>query len=107
MSPGPHFAMDPSAAESARRSGEALLRHKTAYLGRVAAGLLAEHERLAPEVRLLTYAEVESLWSEAVAPQFPTFACMQDGDGTVPPESRWHANWRVPKARRAGFDPGR
>ena len=96
--PGPHFAMDPSAAESSRRSGDALLRHKTAYLGRVAAGLLAEHERLAPKARLLTYAEVESLWSEVVAPQFPTFSCMQDGDGTVPPDSRWHANWRVPKA---------
>ena len=63
--------MDPSAAESARRSGDALLRHKTAYLGRVAAGLLAEHERLAPKARLLTYADVESLWSEVVAPPVP------------------------------------
>ena len=50
------------------------------------------------DARLRTYADVEALWSEVVAPEFPTFACMQDGDGTVPPDSRWHANWRVPKA---------
>ena len=65
----------------------------------------AAFEPLAPEVRLLTYAEIESLWSEVVAPQFPTFACMQDGDSTVPPDSRWHANWRVPKPSPSDLRP--
>ena len=32
-----------------------------------------------------------------VSSQFPTFACMQDGGGKVPPDSHWHTNWRVPK----------
>ena len=42
--PEPHFPMDPIAPRpAAHRRG--VLRHKTGYLGRVAAGLLAEHAR--------------------------------------------------------------
>lgn len=98
--PGPHFAMGDNAREADRRRGEAMIRHKAAHLAKEAARLLAEHDGARPAPRLTTYAAVERLWHEVVAPALPAFSCMKGSGFTVPAHSVWHANWQVPEGLR-------
>ncbi|MCC6729981.1 MAG: creatininase family protein [Chthonomonadales bacterium] len=98
--PGPHFAMGANARESDRRVGERMVADEVRWLGDRARELLAEYERAAPERRLSTFDDVERVWEEVVRPAVPGFRSMRQSwreEDTVPPESRWHANWRVPE----------
>jgi creatinine amidohydrolase len=97
--PGPHFAMGPTAREADRRIGERMIEAQAEALAEIARTLLADCARLRPEHRLLTFEAVERLWDEVVHPAIKSFKTMQDdcvGNRSLPPESRWYPNWRVP-----------
>lgn len=97
---GTHFAMGRNAYESDRRTGERMVADEVRYLGAKAKELLAEFERVSPARKLLTFDDVERLWTEVVRPAFPTFRTMQENfsDNPLPPKtSRWAANMAVPK----------
>ena len=97
---GPHFAMGANARESDRRIGERMVADEVRWLGEKARELLAEFDRLRPEQRLRTFAEVEELWVTAVRPRLPDFLTMRqemEGREPPPPGSVWRANWEVPE----------
>ncbi len=97
--PGSHLAMGPNVREANRRVGERMVADEVRWLGAKARELRAEYERARPAHTLRTFGDVERVWREVVEPALPGFMTMQDawGEGDdVPPESRWHANWRVP-----------
>lgn len=97
--PGPHFAMGGTAHQSDRRVGERMVQDEVAYLGELAERLLADYQRLAPDHKLRTWADVERLWAETVRPEFPNFLTMNElrpSDEPVPEDSVWYANWHLP-----------
>lgn len=97
--PGPHFAMGPNARESNRKVGERMVADEVRSLGEKARELLAAYDREQPRHTLRTFEDVERLLDTLVRPALPTFLTMQNdwqGREGPPPESRWHANWRVP-----------
>ncbi|MCB1487374.1 MAG: creatininase family protein [Bauldia sp.] len=100
--PGPHFAMGPDAYEANRLAGQAMVERQVAFLAATATELVAEFDRLSPTTRLSSFADVEAMWAEAVAPTLPDFLSMQrDPHGTgiaVPETSRWAVNWTPPAA---------
>lgn len=95
---GKYFAMGRDAHQANRQVGERMVRDEVEYLGRKAAELLAEYDRLKPAHRLRTYRDVENFWRDKVEPELPDFACMKecfcDPPATVPPGSVWFENWR-------------
>jgi creatinine amidohydrolase/Fe(II)-dependent formamide hydrolase-like protein len=93
------FAMGHNARESDRRVGERMLEDEVRWLGKKAAELLADHDRVQPAPKLCTYEDVEKVWESVIKPVLKTFHTMQDldeGQEPVPEDSIWHANWRVP-----------
>ncbi len=96
---GPDFAMAANIYEANRRVGERMVAEAVDWLGRKADELLAEFERVRPNVRMDTFAAVERFWDREVRPILPGFMTMQDlweGQEPVPPDSCWYGNWHVP-----------
>ena len=97
--PGPHFAMGQHVPASDRRTGERMTDDIVEWLGAVAKRLLAEYGEARPEHTPLTYGDIERIWATEVRPRFSEFSSMKDlaeGQEPPPPDSPWHANWRVP-----------
>ena len=98
----PHFALGPTARGANRVEGERMARDIAAYLGERAADLRAQFAANPPTVRLQTFAQVESLWAELVAPRLGELETMREwsdlpGAASEPSAtSRWHANWPIP-----------
>ncbi len=97
--PGPHFAMGANARLSDRRTGERMVADEVRYLGEKAKELLAAYDRERPRHTLRTYEDVERLWETVVRPALKDFKTMQDTwttQDTIPEDSVWYPNWRVP-----------
>jgi creatinine amidohydrolase len=96
---GTFFAMGPDARAATRIAGERMVARQVDWLGGKARELVADFDRIAPSVRLRSFADVEVLWREVVEPALPTFQSMQlDPQGTsrsVPGQSRWAINWKA------------
>lgn len=97
--PGPHFAMGTNASESNRLAGERMVSAQVNWFERKVAELLAEYNSLQPAHSFKTFEQVEQIWESVVRPELPNFKTMQDTwtDESVPSDSPWFANWRVPK----------
>ncbi|NQT50455.1 hypothetical protein HQ576_00305, partial [bacterium] len=55
---------------------------------------------LTPERRIRTFGDVETFWRQEMEPDLADWASMQDlrpEQPPPPPDSQWHANWRVPR----------
>lgn len=101
--PGPHWAMGSDAPLADRRVGEEMAEAEVAHLVAKASELLSAYERIGPGHTLLTFGDVEELWETLVRPALPRFAAYEElwmGQG-VPEDSRWYANWRLPKRASA------
>lgn len=98
--PGCHWAMGGNARESDRRVGERMVADEVRWLGEKARELREEYGRLKPRHTLLTFDDVEKLWETTVRPELKSFKSMQERwegqTDELPPDSLWHANWRVP-----------
>jgi len=97
--PGKHLAMGRNVRLSDRRVGERMVADEVRWLGQKGQELLAAYEREQPQQRLRTYAQVEALWDEVIAPVLKEFASMHDlwaGQEAPPEGSMWRENWRVP-----------
>jgi len=96
--PGTHFALGPSAFDSDRRVGERMVADEVRWLVEKGQELLAAHASEAPSQRLKTFAQVEALWGDVVAPRLMEFETMQMWEGDEPPaeDSVWRANWPIP-----------
>ncbi len=97
--PGTHMAMGPSAGEANRLIGERMVADEVRYLGRKAAELLDEYDRIRPTVRLRTFLEVERLWHEVVEPALPTFRTIApewNDTSELPEDSLWYPNSAIP-----------
>lgn len=97
--PGPHFAMGPSAYEANRLIGERMANDEARWLARRGRELLDEFARAPEKPKLRTFADVEQLWSDVIAPRLSEFATMQAwANYEMPaPDSVWHANATLPK----------
>jgi creatinine amidohydrolase len=96
---GPHFAMGANARQSNRLVGERMVADEVRWLGDKAQELLAAYDAGRPQQRLQTFEQVEGLWETVVGPRLREFQSMQDlfpDQEPFPPDSVWHANWRVP-----------
>jgi creatinine amidohydrolase len=99
--PGEHFAMGQNAREASRKIGERMAQDEADWLGAKGRELLAEYERVKPSARLRTFEQVEALWDKVVRPRFMQFESMKNAwefqsAQSVPEDSVWFANWRVP-----------
>lgn len=97
--PGPHFAMGVDAHLADRKIGEEMVASQVEFLGKKAAELVAEYDRVKPEHKLKTFEDVEVLWRDVVKPHLNEFWTMKDGWNDlheVRHDSRWYANWRIP-----------
>ena len=101
---GPHFALGLNAFESDRRTGERMADDEARWLGEKGRALLAAHAAEAPAQRLSTFAQVEVLWADVIAPRLPQFETMQTWEGDEPPaaDSVWRANWPIPSVGPKG-----
>ena len=105
---GPHFALGSTARRSSRVEGERMARDIARFLGQKASELLEQFAQSNPTSRLETFAEVEEMWTELVAPRLGELETMREwsdvpGAGSEPPAgSRWHANWPIPNPRSIG-----
>lgn len=97
--PPPHFAMGITAPESNRLAGERMVADQIDWFENRVAELLADYEAIQPNHTLQTFEDVERIWESVVRPELPHFKTMQDSwnEDAVPPNSKWFANWRVPK----------
>jgi creatinine amidohydrolase len=95
--PGPHFALGDYAGESDRRAGERMVADIVEHLVARGRDLLKEYAASKPRPVPLTFDGVEEIWEREVRPRLQDFASMQDGPEAPPKDSRWHANWRVPR----------
>lgn len=102
--PGPHFAMGPSAFESDLRAGERMADDEACWLGEKGRALLAAHAAEPPAQRFSTFAQVEALWADVIAPRLPQFETMQTWEGDEPPaaDSVWRASWPIPSVGSRG-----
>lgn len=69
------------------------------WLGNKAKELLVNYNTAKPEHKLRTFEAVENLWETIVRPELKNFKTMQNGwtdDATLPEDSVWFENWRVP-----------
>lgn len=95
----PLFAMGRDAGRATTEAGAAMAEAIVAGLGRVQRELLDAYDPGHPS-RLRTFADVERLWSQEVAPRLPDFASMQASwyEKAAPDAgSRWRENWPVPE----------
>jgi creatinine amidohydrolase len=100
--PGTHMAMGKDAGQSNRQTGERMVEDEVRYLGGKARAMLADYDRLKPDHRLLTFADVERVWAEVVRPDLPKFRTMQEHwqSADLPPEtSIWRRNMGIPRER--------
>ena len=74
-----------------------MIDHKARHLAQTVESLLADHERAQSSPLLATFAAVEKLWSEVVAPALPDFASMKCSEFEIPEDSAWQLNWRIPE----------
>lgn len=98
--PGKQFAMGENARESNRLIGERMVADEVEWLGNKARELLADYDRLQPAHTFTTFAQVEQVWQEVIAPVLPTFKSMQERwewQEPLPSGSPWQANNPVPK----------
>lgn len=95
----PHFAMGDHNERSDRRAGEQMVADIAAHFGEKSRQMLKAYEQEVRDQRPLTYDDIEGIWEEEIRPRLKDFASMQDGDEGPPPDSRWHANWRIPQDR--------
>lgn len=81
-----------------RTKAAASSRRRTTWLVRKARELLDAADRATPAQRLRSFAQVEALWNDVVAPRLSEFKTMQMwGDSPAPPEgSIWRTNWEIP-----------
>jgi len=103
----PQFAMGPDAHDSNRKVGERMVADEVVFLATKAEELLAAYERLKPAHTFRSFAEVERVWAETIAPKVKDFKCMaqhwlESGLSFSEPskDSRWHTNWEIPDAWR-------
>lgn len=97
---GQVFAMGRDAGEANRLVGERMVADEVEWLGKKAAELLAEYERLRPAHNFTTFAAVERFWGEAAAPALGGFKTMQAKwarQADLPPDSPWGKNNAVPE----------
>ena len=91
--------MGPDARDASRRAGQAMVKRQVAWLGNKAKELVTIYETVKPAVRLRSFAEVETLWRDIVAPALPGFLSMQldprKTGRSVSKESRWWVNWKA------------
>ncbi len=98
------FAMGANARQASRRVGERMVQDEARWLGTQARALLDDYDRLQPTQRLRTFAQVEAVWADVVAPALGQFESMKpfwDGSPAdhIPENSVWRANWDIPAAR--------
>ena len=97
--PGPHFAMGQNVRESNRQIGERMVNDEIEWLGNKVRELLAAYESEKPTQKLRTFDQVEHIWETVIRPELPNFRTMQTAwsdDVTLPEDSIWYANWKVP-----------
>jgi creatinine amidohydrolase len=97
--PGEQFAMGENARQADRRVGERMVADEVEWLGNKARELLELYERTRPAHTLTTFAAVEQVWHEVVAPRLPDFRTMQaqwEWQKPLPDDSPWNANKAVP-----------
>jgi creatinine amidohydrolase len=96
---GTFFAMGPDAREASRQAGQQMVERQVAWLVEKAMELVRQYDAAAPTARLRSFADVETLWRNVVAPALPGFLSMQlDPKKTaqsVPDRSRWSLNWKA------------
>ncbi|MEZ4862937.1 MAG: creatininase family protein [Caldilineaceae bacterium] len=97
--PGPHFAMGPTASLADRRVGERMVADEVRWLGAKAAKLLADYTQNKPAQRQpLSFMAIEQIWANEVLPHFHEFKTMQYLERTPPPaDSRWQLNYTIPE----------
>ena len=96
--PGKVFAMGPDASLANRLTGERMVDDEVTWLGTKGKELLAEYERLKPNHNFTTYAAVEHIWQEVIAPRLPEFISMQEkweGQEDIPSDSPWKKNMGI------------
>ncbi len=89
------FAMGPDAAQSNRLIGERMVADEVAWLGAKARTLLESYAAQRPAHSFRTFARVEEIWRDVVAPKLPTFITLQDtwdGHPDYPHDSPWREN---------------
>ncbi len=90
--PGQQFAMGHDAYQSNRLVGERMVNDEIEWLGKKAAGLLAEYDQLKPAHKFTTFQTVERVWAEVVEPALPAFKSMREVKKELPADSPWKAN---------------
>jgi len=95
--PSPHFGMGATAADSDVGVGQRMVDEQVAWLNHEADRLIAGYREQAPAKRQpLSFADVERIWNETVAPVLPEFESMQALGRTPPPaDSPWRLNYEV------------
>lgn len=99
VEPREAFAMGRDAGQASRLVGERMVADEVEWLGRKAAELLAEYDRLQPAHNFTTFAAVERAWQEIVAPALAAFKSMQakwPWQADLPGDSPWGMNNAVP-----------
>jgi creatinine amidohydrolase len=94
--PEPRWAMGGDAREADLRAGQNLLVAEASWLAERGRDLLGRYDHERPEHRLVTFGDVERLWTEVLVPALPRFRTMQDAwwDPAPPPppkDSVWYA----------------
>ena len=96
--PGPHFAMGSNAHDSDRRTGERMVNDEVEWLGKKMQELLEEYTKQDNSNRkLVTFEEVEKMWTEQVVPTLKTFETMKNTSESPPEDSQWFAQWKIPE----------
>jgi creatinine amidohydrolase len=92
------FAMGSDASLANRLTGERMVEDEVAWLGTKGKELLAEYESLKPNHNFTTFASVERIWQEVIAPRLPEFISMQEkweGQKDIPGDSPWKKNMGI------------
>jgi hypothetical protein len=87
-----------NAPSSNRLVGERMVKDEVEWLGRKGIELLEEYDRLRPSHNYTTFADVERIWQDVVAPKLPEFISMQEkweGQEDLPGDSPWRKNKTV------------
>ena len=70
-----------------------------AWLGDKGRQLLNDYDRLQPKHKLLTFHDVEDVWQKVIIPVLLDFESMKDiwdGQESIPEDSPWYANLKIP-----------
>jgi creatinine amidohydrolase len=93
--PGKVFAMGSDAALASRLTGERMVADEVVWLGTKGKALLDEYDHLKPAHNFTTFAIVERIWQEMIAPKLPEFISMQEkweAQEDIPGDSPWKKN---------------